>query len=183
MLRPQVQVLLVALFSSVLLVRVSSAPRRDMLTETLRADLANDKVSSSYILHCTDFEVAEMTVLKCILSSSPLPSVLLGSRSLALAEICVRTSERRRDAPRAAGRGDRSQGGGDAAAPSGRPKRAQGGLPQLLLEDVHLLLTQDESRSRCFYPYALNKFICDCSVCLNWIISLMVTNMQLFWEL
>lgn len=62
MLRPQVQVLLVALFSSVLLVRVSSAPRRDMLTETLRADLANDKVSSSYILHCTDFEVAEMTV-------------------------------------------------------------------------------------------------------------------------
>ncbi|XP_036967531.1 somatostatin-1A [Acanthopagrus latus] len=43
MLRPQVQVLLVALFSSVLLVRVSSAPRRDMLTETLRADLANDK--------------------------------------------------------------------------------------------------------------------------------------------
>ncbi|XP_029931949.1 somatostatin-1 isoform X2 [Myripristis murdjan] len=39
----QVQVLLVALFSSVLLVRVSGAPRRDMLTEMLRADLAKDK--------------------------------------------------------------------------------------------------------------------------------------------
>ncbi|XP_041821431.1 somatostatin-1A [Chelmon rostratus] len=43
MLRPQVQVLLVALFSSVLLVQVSGSPRRDMLTETLRADLADDK--------------------------------------------------------------------------------------------------------------------------------------------
>ncbi|XP_051285047.1 somatostatin-1A [Dicentrarchus labrax] len=43
MLRSQVQVLLVALFSSVLLVQVSGAPHRDMLTETLRADLANDK--------------------------------------------------------------------------------------------------------------------------------------------
>ncbi|XP_029310825.1 somatostatin-1A [Cottoperca gobio] len=41
MLRSQVQVLLVALFSSVLQVQVSCAPRRDMLT--LRADLANDK--------------------------------------------------------------------------------------------------------------------------------------------
>ncbi|XP_038586360.1 somatostatin-1A [Micropterus salmoides] len=43
MLRSHVQVLLVALFSSVLLVQVSGAPRRDMLTETLRADLENDK--------------------------------------------------------------------------------------------------------------------------------------------
>ncbi|XP_076581491.1 somatostatin-1A [Chaetodon auriga] len=43
MLRPQVQVLLVVVFSSVLLVEVSGSPRRDMLTETLRADLANDK--------------------------------------------------------------------------------------------------------------------------------------------
>lgn len=62
MLCPQVQVLLVALFSSVLLVQVSSAPRRDMLTETLRADLANDKVSSCYILYCTDFKMAEMGI-------------------------------------------------------------------------------------------------------------------------
>ncbi|XP_044040545.1 somatostatin [Siniperca chuatsi] len=43
MLRSQVQVLLVALFSSVLLVQVNGAPRRDMLTETLRADLADNK--------------------------------------------------------------------------------------------------------------------------------------------
>ncbi|XP_071765566.1 somatostatin-1 [Centroberyx gerrardi] len=43
MLRSQLQVLLVALLSSVLLVRVSGAPRRDMLTEMLRADLAKDK--------------------------------------------------------------------------------------------------------------------------------------------
>ncbi|KAI3376397.1 hypothetical protein L3Q82_016877 [Scortum barcoo] len=43
MLCSQVQVLLVILFSSVLLVQVSSAPRRDMLTEALRAELANDK--------------------------------------------------------------------------------------------------------------------------------------------
>ncbi|XP_040887298.1 somatostatin-1A [Toxotes jaculatrix] len=43
MLRSQVRVLLVALFSSVLLVQVSGAPRRNMLTESLRADLANDK--------------------------------------------------------------------------------------------------------------------------------------------
>lgn len=49
MLRSQVQVLLVALFSSVLLVQVSGAPHRDMLTETLNADLTNDKVSDSYV--------------------------------------------------------------------------------------------------------------------------------------
>ncbi|XP_031154309.1 somatostatin-1A [Sander lucioperca] len=41
MLRSQVQVVLVALFSSVLLVQVNGAPSRDMLT--LRADLVNDK--------------------------------------------------------------------------------------------------------------------------------------------
>lgn len=152
MLRPQVQVLLVALFSSVLLVQVSSAPRRDMLTETLRADLANDKVSSCYILYCTDFKMAEMGIW----SASLVPFLCrppLGSRSLALAEICVWTHERRRDAPRAAGRGDGSQGGGDAATPPSPPKRAQGGLPQLLLENVHLVLTQDESCPRCFYLY------------------------------
>ncbi|XP_039996197.1 uncharacterized protein sst5 [Xiphias gladius] len=43
MLRPQVQVLLVALFSAVLLVQVSGAPRRDRQTETLTADLVDDK--------------------------------------------------------------------------------------------------------------------------------------------
>ncbi|XP_008281052.1 somatostatin-1 [Stegastes partitus] len=43
MLRCQVQVLLVALCSSVLLVRVSSAPHWDMLTETRRAEVTNDK--------------------------------------------------------------------------------------------------------------------------------------------
>ncbi|XP_022616454.1 somatostatin-1-like [Seriola dumerili] len=43
MLGSQVQVLLVALSSSVLLVQVSGAPRRDMQTEILRADFANDK--------------------------------------------------------------------------------------------------------------------------------------------
>ncbi|KAM7366290.1 hypothetical protein PAMP_015741 [Pampus punctatissimus] len=43
MLRSQVQVLLAALFSSVLLVRISGAPRRDMLTETLRSDLTKNK--------------------------------------------------------------------------------------------------------------------------------------------
>ncbi|XP_070849593.1 somatostatin-1A [Chaetodon trifascialis] len=42
MLHP-VQVLLGVLLSSVLLVEVSGSPRRDMLTETLRADLASDK--------------------------------------------------------------------------------------------------------------------------------------------
>ncbi|XP_078132439.1 somatostatin-1A [Sander vitreus] len=41
MLRSQVQVVLVSLFSSVLLVQVNGAPSRDMLT--LRADLVNDK--------------------------------------------------------------------------------------------------------------------------------------------
>ncbi|XP_031707367.1 somatostatin-1 [Anarrhichthys ocellatus] len=41
MLGSQVQVLVVALISSVVLVQVSGAPRRDMLT--LRADVANDK--------------------------------------------------------------------------------------------------------------------------------------------
>lgn len=46
MLCSQVQVLLVALFSSVLLVQVSGTPRKDKLTEMLRADLANDKVSN-----------------------------------------------------------------------------------------------------------------------------------------
>lgn len=45
MLRSQVQVLLVAWLSSVLLVQVTGAPHRDMLTETLRADLENGKVS------------------------------------------------------------------------------------------------------------------------------------------
>lgn len=48
MLRSQVQVVLVALFSSVLLVQVNGAPSRDMLT--LRADLVNDKVSDCLIL-------------------------------------------------------------------------------------------------------------------------------------
>lgn len=43
------QVLLVALGLSVLLVRVSTAPYSDMLTETLRADLTNDKVSKCCI--------------------------------------------------------------------------------------------------------------------------------------
>ncbi|XP_071315533.1 somatostatin-1A [Trachinotus anak] len=43
MLGSQVQVLLVALFSFVLLVQVSGAPRRDMQTEILRADFANNK--------------------------------------------------------------------------------------------------------------------------------------------
>ncbi|KAF1380625.1 hypothetical protein PFLUV_G00165830 [Perca fluviatilis] len=41
MLRSQVQVVLVALFSSVLLVQVSGAPSREMLT--LRADLIKNK--------------------------------------------------------------------------------------------------------------------------------------------
>lgn len=49
MLCSQVQVLLVVLFSSVLLVHVSGAPRRDMLTEMLRADLSNDKVGDSCV--------------------------------------------------------------------------------------------------------------------------------------
>ncbi|CAK6952879.1 somatostatin [Scomber scombrus] len=43
MLRSQVQVLLVALLPSVLLMQVSGAPPRDMLIETLRADLTKDK--------------------------------------------------------------------------------------------------------------------------------------------
>lgn len=46
MLCSQVQVLLVALFSSVLLAQVSGTPRRDTLTEMLRADLSNDKVGN-----------------------------------------------------------------------------------------------------------------------------------------
>ncbi|XP_053199880.1 somatostatin [Scomber japonicus] len=43
MLRSQVQVLLLALLPSVLLMQVSGAPSRDMLTETLRSDLTKDK--------------------------------------------------------------------------------------------------------------------------------------------
>ncbi|KAM3857423.1 somatostatin-1A [Diretmus argenteus] len=43
MLRSQLQVFLVTVFSSVLLIRVGAAPNRDMLTEILRADLAQDK--------------------------------------------------------------------------------------------------------------------------------------------
>nr|XP_020484888.1 somatostatin-1A-like [Labrus bergylta] len=39
----QVQVFFVVLFSSVLLLEVSAAPHSDMLTETLREDLVNDK--------------------------------------------------------------------------------------------------------------------------------------------
>lgn len=58
MLCSQLQVLLVALFSSVLLVQVSGAPHRDMLTEILRADLANDKVSNLNMLQ--RFYMAEM---------------------------------------------------------------------------------------------------------------------------
>uniref|UniRef100_A0A3P9D3N1 Somatostatin-1 n=3 Tax=Haplochromini TaxID=319058 RepID=A0A3P9D3N1_9CICH len=44
------QVLLVALGLSVLLVRVSTAPYSDMLTETLRADLTNDKDLTHWLL-------------------------------------------------------------------------------------------------------------------------------------
>lgn len=50
MLRPLVLVLLVALFSSVLLVQVSGTTRRDMLTKILRSDLANDKVRASEVI-------------------------------------------------------------------------------------------------------------------------------------
>ncbi|XP_030609953.1 somatostatin-1 [Archocentrus centrarchus] len=50
MLRSQVQVLLVALGLSVLLVRVSTAPYRDMLAETMRADLTNDKDLTHWLL-------------------------------------------------------------------------------------------------------------------------------------
>ncbi|XP_070786127.1 somatostatin-1A [Enoplosus armatus] len=50
MLRSPVQLLLVALFSSVLLVQVSGDLRRDMLTETLRADLSNDKELAHLLL-------------------------------------------------------------------------------------------------------------------------------------
>lgn len=60
MLLSQVQLLLVVLFSSVLLVQVSGAPRRDMLTETLRADLAGDKVSHSHSVFHPAQTVAEM---------------------------------------------------------------------------------------------------------------------------
>lgn len=48
MLRSQVQVLLLTLVSSELLVQVSCAPRRDVLTDILRADLAKDKVSYTF---------------------------------------------------------------------------------------------------------------------------------------
>ncbi|XP_070711074.1 somatostatin-1A [Pempheris klunzingeri] len=50
MLRSQVQVLLVVLFSSVLLVQVSGAPHTDMLTEALRADRANNKDPADLLL-------------------------------------------------------------------------------------------------------------------------------------
>uniref|UniRef100_UPI0037E7352A somatostatin-1A n=1 Tax=Semicossyphus pulcher TaxID=241346 RepID=UPI0037E7352A len=50
MLHFQVQVFLVVLFSSVLLVEVSGAPHLDMLTETQREDLTNDKDLASLLL-------------------------------------------------------------------------------------------------------------------------------------
>lgn len=70
-----------------------------------------------------------------------------GSDSLALAEVCVRAAggERRRDAPRAAGGGGGGgggPGGGDEETAPPQPQRAQSRLPQLLLEDIHLVLEQ-----------------------------------------
>ena len=67
-----------------------------------------------------------------------------GSDSLALAEVCVRAAggERRRDAPRAAGGGGGGAGGGDEETSPPQPQRAQSRLPQLLLEDIHLVLEQ-----------------------------------------
>lgn len=73
-----------------------------------------------------------------------LSTLFLGSVLLAVAEVCIRAdgNEKRRHAARAGG-GAGSQGGGDAATASSLATRAQSRLPQLLLEDFHLMLTQE----------------------------------------
>ncbi|XP_047452893.1 somatostatin [Mugil cephalus] len=50
MLRSLMHVLLAALCSSLLLVQVGGAPHRDVLIETLRADLTNDKDLAHLVL-------------------------------------------------------------------------------------------------------------------------------------
>lgn len=154
MLCSQVQVLLVALFSSVLLAQVSGTPRRDTLTEMMRADLANDKVSNLNIMLWRFNRLKWGWCHRKQVLSRCLP---LGSFLLALAEVYVRAdgSKPAWDAPPATGRGrgggGGSQGGDDAASDSLLPKGTQGRLPQLLLENIYLVLTQDKRCSKWEY--------------------------------
>lgn len=90
----------------------------------------------------------DFVLLKCFIGLPFHCCPPLGSCSLALAEDFVRADgdEKGRDAPPATGGrggGGGRQGADDAASYSLLPKRAQGRLPQLLLEDIHLVLTQD----------------------------------------
>lgn len=137
MLCSQVQVLLVASFSSVLLVQVGGAPRTHVLAGLLRADLADDKVSNDKV---SNYKAGFKEALGALTWSFSSPVVFSGPRSPAPAEPRVGADggERLRDAAWAAGRPE----GSDAASRPSCPKRAQGGLPKLLLEDVHLVLTQ-----------------------------------------
>lgn len=86
MLRPLVLVLLVALFSSVLLVQVSGTTRRDMLTKILRSDLANDKVRASDVN--SKFKMVENKdiLISAVLFFGFFCCCLLGSHSLAPAQ-------------------------------------------------------------------------------------------------
>lgn len=66
MLRSLVQVLLLALCSSVLLLQVIGAPYRGMQTEILRADITDDKVSHFAVLAAVsdkNFKLKHLSVL------------------------------------------------------------------------------------------------------------------------
>ncbi|CAB1423930.1 unnamed protein product [Pleuronectes platessa] len=124
MLRSEVQVILVALLSSGLL--VSGAPRRDMQTGRPRAELTNDKA------------LAHLLLLQFV-------SELMATRvEQMLPKLEQEEQEGRRRRGGGGGRGDGRKSGADAAAPSPLSKGTQSRLPQLLLEDVHLVLTPRE---------------------------------------
>lgn len=62
----QVQLLLMALFSSMLLVEVSGVPPGEKLTEILRTEVANSKVSSSHLRFKEIFRFLEVTLGICL---------------------------------------------------------------------------------------------------------------------
>ncbi|KAM3590889.1 uncharacterized protein V6R79_018397 [Siganus canaliculatus] len=84
MLCSQVQLLLVALFSSVLLLQVSGAPRRDLLTERLRADLANDQDLSHMLLLKFVYE------LMAVRRDQTLPELLADTEEVGVREEVMR---------------------------------------------------------------------------------------------
>lgn len=62
----QVQLLLMALFSSMLLGEVSGVPPGEKLTEILRTEVANSKVSSSHLRFKEIFRFLEVTIGVCL---------------------------------------------------------------------------------------------------------------------